>query len=510
MTTRSSDPQRAARWRRPARSATLSLLLVLAATAGLGPASVAAPAPKHTDKSGNPLEVAAAKLFVDAFGAGACSGNVQRSVVLWVFEDDKVPVPASAARQLHAELAKRMLAARPNCVDLLDTAVLSGALSRSGALTNNGGNVIAALSEAGQNVDVVVFPQLYNQGGKTHLAMRAVERASGKTLAQTGQIDVPETFLGQDAADQAISLDAAIQDAARTLAGSASEFRGLRPLGIFFEDSGAQPPAGRYLLDRLQTALVREGTNFITGVDIKLRSINIRPVAKPDGTVDAAALEPQADLSAYDLSGRYWIRSNAVDLRLLMRRGDGTAVVWHGRIRTTDFDSHELRPSNPAAAQRPQPNGAFAFQVTSPKGTAPIYRVGDELTLHLRVGRDSSVYCFYVDSKGGVATVLPNPFNAGDPTRNHFAAKVLHNFPDPARDGFQLEFGGERLGEEMVACFATSRDVRAELPAALFPEKFGLIPFLTLEQLRSLFANLKDVAIAQASVTVTVAPKAGE
>src|SRR5215831_8084666 len=308
MTTRSSDPQRAARWRRPARSATLSLLLVLAATAGLGPASVAAPAPKHTDKSGNPLEVAAAKLFVDAFGAGACSGNVQRSVVLWVFEDDKVPVPASAARQLHAELAKRMLAARPNCVDLLDTAVLSGALSRSGALTNNGGNVIAALSEAGQNVDLVVFPQLNNQGGKTHLTMRAVERASGKTLAQTAQIALPEKFLGQDAADQAVSLDAAIKDASRFLAGNATNFKALRPLGIFFEDTASQPPAGRYLLERLKTALVQDGMNVLPGTEIKLRSINIEPVAKPDGTVDAAALETQADFSGYDLSGRYWIR----------------------------------------------------------------------------------------------------------------------------------------------------------------------------------------------------------
>jgi hypothetical protein len=508
MTTRSNDPQRVAGWCRRARSATLSILLVLAATGGLGPASLAAPAPNHTDKSGDPLEVATAKLFFDSFGAGACSGNIQRSVVLWFFDDDKSPVPASAASQLHAELATQMLsAARSKCVNLRDTPTLQAELSKSGALANNGGNVIAALSEAGQNVDLVVFPQLFIQGGKTQLTMRAVERASGKTLAQTAQVAVPEKYLGHDAADQAVSLDDAIKDASLYLAGNAPDFTALRPLGIFFEDTGAQPPAGRYLLERVQSALVQDGMNVLTGVDIKLRSLNIEPESDSDGSVDAPALEPQADPSTYDLSGRYWILGNAVDLQLRMRRGDGTTVTWQRRIRTTDFDKLRLRPINPAAVQRPQPNGAFAFQVTSPKGTAPIYRVGDELKLHLRVGKDAWVYCFYVDSQGDVETVLPR--NA-DPTGNRFAAKELHHLPDekaPKPKRFHMRFRGDRLGEEMMVCFATSRDVRAELPAALFPEKFGNIPFLTLEKLRAQFAKLKDVAIAEASVTVTVAPK---
>src|SRR5262249_35625494 len=151
------------------------------------------------------------------------------------------------------------------------TATLQGELNKSGALANTGGNVIAALTEASQNVDVVVFPQLFNPGGKTHLTLRAVERASGKTLAQTAQVAVPDKYLGQDAADQAVSLDAAIKDASRYLTGNATDFKALRPLGIFFEDTGSQPPAGRYLLERLNTALVQDGTNPLTSTEIKLR-----------------------------------------------------------------------------------------------------------------------------------------------------------------------------------------------------------------------------------------------
>jgi hypothetical protein len=248
-------------------------------------------------------------------------------------------------------------------------------------------------------VDVVVIPQLFNPGGKTHLTMRAVERASGKALAQTALVALPEMYLGQDAADQAVSLDEAIKAASRYLTGYAPEFTALRPLGIFFEHTGAQPPAGRYLLERLQTALVQDGMNVLTNVTIKLRSLNIEPVPKSDGTVDAAELEPSRDESAYDLTGRYWIRGNAVDLQVRMRRGDGTTVMWHGRIRSTDFDGRELQPSNPAATQQPQPSGAFSFQLTSPDGTAPFYRVGDQLKLLMRAGRDAWVYCFYVDAR---------------------------------------------------------------------------------------------------------------
>src|SRR5262249_25119818 len=151
------------------------------------------------------------------------NGNAQRSVVLWVFDEDKVPVPAGAARLLHAELTTRMLGARPKCVNLRDTAALIGELTKSGALSNNNGNAIAALSEAGQDVDLVIFPELHNQGGKTQLALRAVERASGKTLAQTPAVVVPEKFLGQDAADQAVSLDTAIKAASRYLTGNAPD-----------------------------------------------------------------------------------------------------------------------------------------------------------------------------------------------------------------------------------------------------------------------------------------------
>jgi hypothetical protein len=453
--------------------------------------------------------VAIAKLLEGTFGANPCALGGRQTVGLWVFDDDKVPVAAATARRLHEELLARLLAARPKCIDVLDSAgigVIVDYLSKSGALQKNGGNLIAALNEANQKVDLIAFPSLYNQGGKTVLALRVVERKSGKTLALTSPVIVPEKYLKEDVADQAINLNAAIATASKYFADTAPDLNVVRPMGVFFEDSGAQPPAGRYLMDQLIANLTKDIANVLTGKVLKVRSLTIEPAPKPDGTVAAQDLEAKSnDPSAYDLSGRYWIQGNAVDLRLSLKRGDGATLAWQGKIQIADFKGLDLRPTNTAVALRPAPEGAFAFQLTSPKGRTPIYRPGDELTLYLRVGQEASVYCFYVDSKGGVLTVLPNRFSGNDPNANRFAARALHYLPDASRDKFTFKFTTDTTGEELVDCFASTRDVRADLPKELFPDQIAPVPFLTLAQLRKLFANLKDTRVSEASVTVTVA-----
>ena len=105
---------------------------------------------------------------------------------------------SATARRLHEELLARLLNVRPKCVDVLDSAgigVIIDYLSKSGALDRNGGNLIAALNDADQNVDLIAFPSLYSQGGKTVLALRAVERKSGRTPRSTPPVVVPEKYL---------------------------------------------------------------------------------------------------------------------------------------------------------------------------------------------------------------------------------------------------------------------------------------------------------------------------
>ena len=481
------------------------LFLVAAFATGVLPTSDRAAAGKAADT----LDLVVTRLLDGTFGPKPCASDARRTIGLWVFEEDKVPIAGAAAKRLHQELLSRLLAARPKCIDVLDSSgigVIITHLSKTGALEKNGGSLIAALNDAHQNVDLVAFPSLYNQGGKTVLALRVVERASGKTLALTAPVLVPDRYLGQDVSDEAISLEAALKAAAKQLAESAPDLKEIRPLGIFFEDTAAQPAAGRYVMDQLVAGLSSDASNVLTGKTLKIRSLSIEPAPKTDGAIEAQDLEGSTpDPLVYDLSGRYWIRGNAIDLRISIKRGDGTTFAWQSKIRISDFKDLELRPTNPAAALHPLPKGAYAFQLTSPKGTAPIYRPSDELNLFVRLGQEASVYCFYVDSKGGILTVLPNRFNGADPKANRFAAKVLHRLPDASRDSFKFVFTTDTAGEEIVVCFASTRDVRADLPNALFAEQTGPMPFLGLEQLRKIFGDLKDTKVSEAAVTVTVA-----
>jgi Domain of unknown function (DUF4384) len=485
-------------------------LSVLLATLGLQTETSGAPA-----RARDSLDGAAANLVGTAFGPRPCpSGNARRSLGLWVFEEDRLPIAPAAAKRLHQELVGRLLAVRPRCVDVIDSAGIDAIvnhLHRSGALEKSAGNVVAALAEAHQKVDLVVQPALYSQAGSIVLALLAVERVTGKTLAQTAPVEVPERYLGEDASDQAITLDVAIKAAAKHFASNAPEFKEVRPMGIFFEDTGAQPKAARYLMDQVMAALAEETRNVFTGRVLSVRGLTIAPVAKADGAVEPQALEPPkaptTDSSTYDLSGRYWLRGNAVQVQFSVRRADGTSLAWQGKVRTSEFKDLELRPTNPAAALHPPPKGPFVFQLTSPKGTAPIYRPGDELTLYMRLGQDAFVYCFYVDSKGSILTVLPNPVGAGAGRPNRFAANVLHYLPQRDPDGkyHPFQFTDDTTGEELFTCFATTRNIGVDLPPALFPATLATVPFLTLEQLRKLFAGLKDAQLSEASVTVTVA-----
>ena len=185
----------------------------------------------------------------------------------------------------------------------------------------------------------------------------------------TPPVVVPEKYLKTDVSDQAVGLDAAVEAAAKYLADNAPDLNIVRPMGVFFENTGAQPGAGRYLMDHLIADLSKDTSNVLTGKVLKVRGLTIQPAPKADGTIAAQDLEAAgSDASAYDLSGRYWLRGGAVDVRFSMKRGDGAMLSWQGKIQIADFKDLELRPVNPAVASQLAPQGAFAFQLTSSKG----------------------------------------------------------------------------------------------------------------------------------------------
>jgi hypothetical protein len=183
---------------------------------------------------------------------------------------------------------------------------------------------------------------------------------------------------------------------------------------------------------------------------------------------------------------------------------DGGTIDWRGRIRLPEFKGMELRPQNQASLGLPLPRGAYAFQVTSPKGVSPTYKVGDELQLMIRVGREAWLYCFYVDSKGQVLPIFPVPPKLAGVRTNKLEPNKLIMLPDPEKDAFRFSINADTVGEELVSCYATVRDVRADLPRSLFPQQLSPIAFLSIDRLRQIFRDLKDAQVAESVVTVTI------
>lgn len=459
--------------------------------------------------SGNDvLSNSVSELFQRSFDGSTCSQDKEITLGLWAIAEEKSPVGASATKRIYDEVLSQLLRLRPRCASVIDSAgigVIIDHLSKSGALDNNGGNVLAALAEAHQNVDLIIFPELYLQSGSPMLALRIVDRVSAKTLAQTAPVALPASLAKDQAGDTAISLEQAMKSAAAQLTQASPDMKEVQAGGIFFEGTGAQPPAGRYIQEQLISALTEVSANVISGKALKIRGVSIEATNPEDSrATELDATATAKSNHAYDLTGRYWIRGEVVDLHLTLIRPDGGTTTWRGGIHLSDFRGMELRPSNPASLATPLPKGNFAFQVTTPHGVSPTYKVGDELQLLVRSGKDAWGYCFYIDSKGQVQPIFPIPTRMAGESNNRLRAKMLIKWPDPGKDKFRFRFNADSLGEELVSCFASNRDVRRDLPDSLFPQQMVPVPFLTLDKLRNLFRGINGAQVAESLVTVTV------
>lgn len=469
-----------------------SALLALATLAvGLlaAPTTATPPPPPPAD----PIAAAVDDLLASDISRGSCLFGAKKTIGIWPFDEDKVPVQGRSAQRVYDEIVARLVGRRLPCVDVLDGTAIGAIvdhLNRTGALQKSGGNVVAALETANRKVDFVVMAQLYGQEGRVLLGLRAIERASGRTVAQTRPTPVPAVYLVGDIADLAMPLDGAIGRAAHHFALSIADLKAVRVGGVFYSDTAAQPPAGRYVGERLVAALTTEIANPLSGRALK--------VVDPR----AGATVPPGE-GEYELSGHYWPRGAAVDLKLAMRRADGATHSWAGRIRAEDFSGLTLKPINPSVGSDTAGQGPFLFELTTPRGRSPVYRPGEELTLSARTSREAWVWCFYVDAGGVTTTVLPNPHRKSG-IGNRLAAGEAQTLPDPKLDPFKFVFTADTLGEEIFRCFATSRDVRKDLPASFFPDPIAPIPAEEAGRLTDVFMKLPDVEIGEASVTVNV------
>jgi Domain of unknown function (DUF4384) len=163
------------------------------------------------------------------------------------------------------------------------------------------------------------------------------------------------------------------------------------------------------------------------------------------------------------------------------------------------------RPEKPAvftaAAAAPSPSATPAAPLGLALATAnnqTRFARGELLGLVVRPTQDAHVYCYLQDETARIVRFYPNRFGKD----SLVAAAQPLALPGAMR--FQLVMNAKGV-PETVACFATPRDILAELPKAVVGVDFEPLPVTSLEQIRNAFLGVSRGAHAQE--TLNVQPK---
>jgi hypothetical protein len=140
----------------------------------------------------------------------------------------------------------------------------------------------------------------------------------------------------------------------------------------------------------------------------------------------------------------------------------------------------------------------LALYLDTDRGRQPTYNLGESMTLIAQTNRDAFLYCFYRDSANQVVTLFPSAYSKGAALRGN---ETL-NLPG-ARLPVTLEFTAPP-GREQVQCFATDKDIGAELPAEIVAGTFEVLPMEIGNRLDQIFGEISGDMLAEMRVDLQV------
>ena len=471
------------------------------------------------------MERAGAQIARQLAEAGPCSIHRPTHVGIWPYDAREIPIAPALANRIYDRFLAGYLAAAPACfktTDVRGIGVTLRLLQSTGADWDKGAQTLDELEANLGAVDFIVAGRIEEQGGVPQATFRAMLRQTSVAVASVGPIAIPETLAGGGCNDPAQALDRALDEIAKDLAGQAPDMQHLVVEGGYFQDTTARTGFGRHLetelVQRLAAAhgalagaarlTIRNMHRTDSAALLQLRGAEVSARQIEDAFTDTDAGASGAGTSAYRLSFRYWPCDTAILLSVTLRDPDGVPHGWSGNVRPGALPpGMGLEPAQPVEAPGWDVGGED-FKMTGPRGASPSYRVGEKLRAMFRLAQDSWVYCFYVASDGETVQFLPNPIQGDGRDANFYEGGRLHEFPPrhaPAKPtDFEITITGETYGIEALRCFATSRDVRADLPEAMRGTSFEPVPPHYATRLGEVFQSLGATDVAAATLTVTV------
>ena len=426
--------------------------------------------------------------------ATADSGGAALRLALLPFEPDDVPLTPPVAGELHAGMLAALVAVGQGRIELVardSLAALIADLDRTDAGDAVPEDPALAVLRRARDIDLLALGRMRRVPGGVMLSYRAIRVAGSDIVASTAPLLVPLTAAELDPTAAQLSLDQAVEAAAGYFLLHAGDLSELRLGGIRFETSGAQPPFGRYLQDRLAATLEAALAN-----PLSQRRLILRPHPEPDATPARGS---------YALEGRYWDFGEAIEIRLRLSGAGGRTLSWRDRVLRASAGPLRLRPKGDFGNLRDNDGiGPFAFRLTSDRGDDPAYRIGDDMDLRIEAERDIWLYCFHLDAAGVLTQFIPNPHLA---ERHGASIRIAGGLPVGLTEQALREIVlriAPPAGQELVKCFAAGRDITVELPPPLRGSVSGPVPPELAGRLSRIFRDVAGGLLNEASVVVTV------
>ncbi|HET9646429.1 MAG TPA: DUF4384 domain-containing protein, partial [Burkholderiaceae bacterium] len=146
-------------------------------------------------------------------------------------------------------------------------------------------------------------------------------------------------------------------------------------------------------------------------------------------------------------------------------------------------------PVKTAAPAQAVPSAKLALSVATP-GNNNHFSRGEKIELSIKPSRDAHVYCFMQDENRKVVRFFPNRFQRD----SHVVAATGLSLPGKMRFEMRMNPSGR---QETISCFATERDVLADLPSGLGAADFDPLPVADIQQVRDAFVTVTAGAFAQ-------------
>ncbi|MCB1357856.1 MAG: DUF4384 domain-containing protein [Maritimibacter sp.] len=480
--------------------------------------------PAQSDNNEALFAQAGARIAATLGDASKCKSEGLLRVGVWPFDPRDIPVSGASASRIYGAFLSGLLDDAPACLGVIDVSgvgITLELLNKAGAFRSASTDTKAEIEENLRSVDFYVAGTIREQGGTPFAEFKAIARDSGQIVANVGPVDIPSDLAGGSCSDGALSVDVAMNRFAGNMRDAAHKMTHLVVDGGYYADTNGKTPFSFYLEDLMVSHLTQKFNETLSGRTLSVQKLHMMDSGNLINSrgMDINPLQMEDDLvltrvagqteGVFRLKFRYWICEDAVRTVATLTGNDGEAHAWIENIRLdTTPDGLALTPPKPTEVRDWGPDGAFTFQMTSQRGQSPTYRPGEKFETLFRLSRDAWLFCFYTDSEGETIQLLPNPFQITQSAPNFYQGGKLHLFPDkdrlPQPDPFDLTINGNTYGIESFRCYATSRDIRADLPAALRGTSLDPIEPKYAARLKEIFQSLEGASISTASMTVTV------